>query len=70
MVTNIISQQQKLSMAKQIAKDYGYFVVNYGNVAIPRYLLYRVDTPKNVFVGKRKSIDGMLTFVKKVTGYK
>ena len=59
----MLTQQQKLFKSMQIAKDNG-------TVDNPKYLLYRISIPKNVCVGKRKSIDGILSFVKKVTGYK
>jgi len=64
----------KLKHAKQEAKDHGCFVVE-----IPTYdkdgfrngtkfLLYREAEPKNQLVGKRKSLDGIVTLVKLATG--
>ena len=70
MVTNVVTQQQKLFMAMQIAKDYGYHVASVGTVHKPKYLLYKVDTPKYKFVGKRITIDGILRLTKLTTGFK
>ncbi len=70
MVTNVISQQQKLFMAMQIAKDYGYYVSSVGSVDKPKYLLYFVDKPKFKFIGRRSSIDGILRLTKLTTGFR
>ncbi len=70
MVTHTISQPTKLMMAKQIAKDHGYFVVSHGTISSPIFLLYREASPRNVFVAKRSSVDGLLTLVKTTTGFK
>lgn len=73
MVTNVIQQSTKWMMAKQIAKAHGYFIVNLGTLSTPKYLLYRERNDycdNNIFVGKRSSIDGILSLVKKVTGFK
>jgi hypothetical protein len=70
MVTNNLSQLTKLTMAKRIAKDYGYFIVNMGSQVQPSFLLYKEDSPRNRFVAKRSSVDGLLSLVKTATGFK
>jgi len=70
MVTNVVSQQQKLTMAMRIAKDYGYYLASVGTVDKPKYLLYKVDKPKFKFVGKRITIDGIVRLTKLTTGFR
>lgn len=57
------SDATKLKHAKIIAKEGGCFIVERGT----EYLLYRECSPRNVFVGKRASIAGILALVKKAT---
>lgn len=70
MVARAIPQYQKMIMCKQIARDHHHFIVNRGNDVKPVLLLYREAEPRNVLVGKRSSVDGMLALVKKATGFK
>ncbi len=78
MVANY-SDATKLKHARQIAKDGGCFVVERtekikgktgGLVDRIYWLLYRVAEPRNVYIGKRTSIGGLLALVKLSTGYK
>lgn len=50
--------------AKQIAHDYGMFVVEKPG----RFLLYRKGTPRNVFLGYRSDPEAFRRFVAKVAG--
>lgn len=71
MLTNVLTQQTKIVMAHQIAKDYGYFICNVGTIDKQKWLLYhRPGNDRSVFVGKRSSVDGILSLIKKVTGWK
>jgi len=66
MVANY-SDTTKLKHAKMIAKEGGCFIVEKGGYDNKEYLLYRECSPRNVFVGKRASIAGILALVKKAT---
>ena len=55
----------KLKHAKAIAKEGKCFIVEKGGYDNKEYLLYRECSPRNVFVGKRASIAGILALVKK-----
>ena len=66
MVANY-SDAMKLKHAKMIAKEGKCFIVEKGVYDNKEYLLYRECSPRNVFVGKRSSIAGILAFVKKAT---
>lgn len=57
----------KLKHAKTIAKEGGCFIVERGEVGARYWLLYRECSPRNVLVGKRSSIDGILSLAKKAT---
>lgn len=59
------SPLQQLKEAKQIAKDHGLFVVERSG----SYLLYREQTPHNVYVGSRRSPESLRAFVCKVTNF-
>lgn len=65
----IYNELTKLKHAKQIAKDGGCFIVECGNIESRFYLLYRECQPRNVFVGKRSSIDGILKLAKVATNF-
>lgn len=65
-----LTKQQELFEAIKMAKDNGYFVVVHGSADTPIYLLYKINKPKNIKIGKRASTYGMLALVKKTTGYK
>lgn len=54
--------QEALTNAKAIARDKGCFIVySSGN-----YLMYRIVHPKNQFIGKSGTIEGICRLVKKV----
>jgi len=61
------SDSTKLKHAKIIAKEGGCFIVERGGHEDKFYLLYRQCEPRNFLVGKRSSIDGILTLAKKAT---
>lgn len=61
------SDSTKLIHAKVTARESGYFIAERIDRGILHYLLYRVADPRNVFVGKRKSISGIVKLVKDVT---
>ncbi|OHD25431.1 MAG: hypothetical protein A2Y38_12785 [Spirochaetes bacterium GWB1_59_5] len=63
------SDLTKLKHAKAIAKEGGCFIVELGGFNDPNkaYLLYRQCEPRNVLVGKRASLAGLLALVKKAT---
>ena len=56
----------KLKHAKMIAKEGGCFIVEKGNYDNKEYLLYRECLPRNVFIGKRSTVEGILKLTKKV----
>lgn len=75
------SDATKLKQAKFLAREGGCFIVERTEQAINRmnggqlvsvvvWLVYRVGEPRNVFVGKRSSIAGLLSLVKKATALK
>lgn len=69
----VISEETKMRMARQIAKDGGCFVVSMGTIAKPKYLLYRESREvgvKNQLVGKRSSAQGILNLAKTATNFK
>lgn len=58
----------KFKEACGIARAAGCFVLDKSYGENPLYLVYR-EAPfrdKNIFLGKRKNLDGLLRFVKKV----
>lgn len=58
----------KLSHAKIAAKEGGCFIVERGDYDNKEYILYRENKyGPNVRIGKRSSIDGILSLVKKAT---
>lgn len=57
----------KLKHAKTIAKENGCFIVERGDYDNKIYLLYRECSPRNVLVGKRSTIAGILSLAKKAT---
>lgn len=61
------SDATKLQHAKIIAKEGKCFIVERGEVRARYWLLYRECSPRNVLVGKRASIAGILVLVKKAT---
>lgn len=75
MIARTISQPMVLQHAKQIARDYGYFIVTIqertkkGDL-FNKYLLYHEVKPRNVLVGKRSSVDGIDKLVRDTTGFR
>jgi hypothetical protein len=61
------SASTKLSHAKAIAKQGGCFIVEKGGCDDKVYILYRENLPRNVTVGRRKSVEGILMLAKKAT---
>jgi hypothetical protein len=59
----------KLSHAKMIAKEGGCFIVERGGCDDKIFLLYRECQPRNVLVGKRSSVEGILSLTKKATNF-
>jgi hypothetical protein len=57
----------KLRHAKTIAKEGGCFIVEKGGYDNKEFLLYRECEPKNVCVGRRSSVEGILALTKKAT---
>lgn len=55
----------KLKHAKTIAKEGGCFIVERGDCDNREYILYRIVNPVNQRIGKRSTIDGILSLVKK-----
>ncbi len=55
----------KLKHAKTIAKEGGCFIVERGDYDNKEYILYRIVNPVNQRIGKRSTIDGILSLVKK-----
>lgn len=61
------SDLAKLKTAKAIAADAGLFIVEKPDA----YLLYRErKDARNEYLGRRASVDGLLSFVKKVANFK
>jgi hypothetical protein len=61
------SDETKLKHAKMIAKDCKCFIVERGNYDNKEFILYRECSPRNIRIGKRSTIDGILSLVKKAT---
>ena len=59
----------KLRHAKMIAKEGGCFIVEKGGCDNKEFLLYRECQPRNVFVGKRSTVEGILSLTKKATNF-
>jgi hypothetical protein len=57
----------KLKHAKTIAKEGACFIVERGDYDNKVYLLYRECSPRNVLVGKRSTVEGIFSLVKKAT---
>ena len=58
----------KLKHAKTIAREGGCFIVERGDYDNKEFILYRNnDFGLNVRIGKRSTIDGILSLVKKAT---
>lgn len=60
---------QQLKEAKQIAKDFGLFVVEKKTPTGTDYLLYRSLEPRNAFLGKRSSPSGIRGLVAKTANF-
>lgn len=60
------SDSQKFHEAKQIAKDSGMFITDKHD----EYFLYRQMDVRPVFLGKRRSVDGIRQLVVKCAGQK
>lgn len=60
---------QQLKEAKQIAKDHGMFVAEQKARDGTTYLLYREGHPRNVFLGKRSTPEGIRTLVAKCANF-
>lgn len=63
------SPLQMVKEAKQIARDHGCFVVERPDAKGIAYLLYRQQTPNNVFIGRRRSAIVIRQLVCKATGF-
>ncbi len=61
------SDLTKLKHAKAIAKQGNCFIVERGGYDNKVFLLYRECQPRNVLVGKRSTVDGILSLTKKAT---
>jgi len=59
----------KLKHAKTIAKEGGFFIVEKGGYDNKEYLLYRECRPRNIFIGKRSTVEGILKLTKKATNF-
>lgn len=58
----------KLKHAKTIAREGGCFIVERGDYDNKEFILYRNNNfGPNVCIGKRSTIDGILSLVKKAT---
>ena len=66
MVANY-SDATKLKHAKMIAKEGKCFIVERGDYDKKEFILYRECSPRNIRIGKRSTIDGILSLVKKAT---
>ena len=66
MVANY-SETTKLKHAKMIAKEGKCFIVERGGYDNKEFILYRECLPRNIRIGKRSTIDGILSLVKKAT---
>jgi hypothetical protein len=63
------SDMTKLKHAKMIAKEGGCFILEKGGYDDKEFLLYRECQPRNVFVGKRSCVEGILSLTKKATNF-
>lgn len=62
------SDNMKLKHAKIIAKEGGCFIVERGDYDNKEYILYRENKyGPNIRIGKRSTIDRILSLVKKAT---
>lgn len=61
-LTNMGQHVRCISEAKSLARQHGCFVFEKGGVCY----LYREAQPKNVYVGKHKTAEGILKLTKKV----
>ena len=59
------SPQQQFKEAKQIAKDHGLFVVEKAG----RFLLYRANPQRPIYLGSRSSAQTLRSFVCKVANF-
>lgn len=57
--------QQQFKQAQQIAQDHGLFVVEKAGT----YLVYRRTPIHNTFIGKRSTVSGLRTLVRKAANY-
>ena len=57
----------KLKHAKMIANEGGCFIVEKGGYDNKEFLLYRECQPRNVFIVKRSTVEGILKLTKKAT---
>lgn len=60
---------QILKEAKQIAREHGCFVVEKPSPKGTRYLVYRVLPHRNAYLGARKKINHLHSFICKVTNF-
>lgn len=62
------SETTKLKHAKIIAKEGGCFILERGGYDNKEFILYRENPHgENIRIGKRSTIDGILSLVKKAT---
>ena len=60
----------KLKHAKMIAKEGGYFIIERGDYDNKEYILYRENKfGQNVRIGKRSTVEGILSLTKKATNF-
>lgn len=60
----------KLKHAKMIAKEGGCFIVERGDYDNKEFILYRENKHgSDVRIGKRSSVEGILSLTKKATGF-
>lgn len=66
----IYTDATKLKHAKTIAKEGGCFIVEKGGYDNKEYILYRNNNfGPNVRIGKRSSVEGILSLTKKATNF-
>lgn len=56
---------QQFREAQQIARDHGLFVIEKSG----KYLLYRNDPKRHIYIGARSSVQGLRSFVCKVANF-
>ena len=61
----LYSDFQKMHYARAIAKETNCFIVEQWEKGLKVYLLYRRGEFKNYFIGKRRSVTGILSLTKK-----